>query len=25
MPRLYHYCPFCRENTFHVVEGREED
>ncbi|MCE4612189.1 MAG: hypothetical protein F7B17_09490 [Desulfurococcales archaeon] len=24
MPRLYHYCPHCRRNTFHVIEGRVE-
>lgn len=22
--RIYHYCPVCRKNTFHVILGREE-
>ncbi|BAN89560.1 formamidopyrimidine-DNA glycosylase [Aeropyrum camini] len=21
--RLYHFCPYCRENTFHTTVGRE--
>ncbi len=25
MGRLYHYCPHCRRNTFHVVEGRVDE
>jgi len=23
--RLYHYCPYCRRNTFHEVKGRSEE
>ncbi len=23
--RLYHYCPYCRRNTFHEILGREDD
>ena len=24
MDRIYHFCPYCRKNTFHVIVGREE-
>jgi transposase-like protein len=22
--RIYHYCPYCKRNTFHVILGRED-
>ncbi len=25
MGRIYHYCPYCKRNTFHVVLGLAED
>lgn len=24
MGRLYHFCPYCRENTFHIVVQRRD-
>ncbi len=23
--KIYHYCPYCKKNTFHIVLGRIED
>lgn len=25
MGRVYHYCPYCKRNTFHIVIGRVEE
>ena len=25
MGRIYHYCPYCKKNTFHIVVERVED
>ena len=25
MDKVYHFCPYCRKNTFHVVIGKEEE
>ncbi len=25
MGRIYHYCPYCKKNTFHIVLERIED
>ncbi len=25
MGRIYHYCPYCKRNTFHIVLGRVDD
>jgi len=25
MGKIYHYCPYCKKNTFHIVLGKVED
>lgn len=25
MARVYHFCPYCKRNTFHIVIGRVEE
>lgn len=25
MGKIYHYCPFCKKNTFHEVIGRVDE